>query len=216
MFFFKESLSEPEQQWADMAASVTDNPYGRKIVLKTDIATGHFKTVEFEDGLKIVLTDYTLNKGYSKVYDNSSSDSYYLHINQVKAAEQFSVFISGKELFFSNKLYSSVFLVCSGEPFEIKTTTGAYFNQLKIIIPKQWPARWLDDLFSEPVLERYLGLAEERLYFDSLDSVYLKLVNRLVSEVEQIKYLPLVHGIVTIIIQRFFFRMAAKLDKMDS
>jgi len=196
-----------------LASSVTNNPYGRKITLKTDIGTGHFKTVEFDDGLKIVLTDYTNNRLFSKVYDNSKDDSYCLHINQVKAADEFSVFISGKELLFSNKLYSSVFLVCSGEPFEIKTTPGSYFNQLKIVIPKDWLPGHLDDTYNAGILQQYLDLKAERLYFDTIDTVYLKLVNRLVIEVEQIKYLPLVHGMVTIIIQRFFFRMLARLGE---
>jgi len=71
----------------------------------------------------------------------------------------------------------------------------------------------LADLYDKAVLDQYLDLQEERLYFDSLDAVYLKLVNKVVSEVENISYLPLVQGIVTIIIQRFFFRMAARLGK---
>jgi hypothetical protein len=213
MFFLRENLSDPDQQWADLAASVTNDPYGIKITLKTDIGTGHFKTVEFEDGLKIVLTDYTNNRLFSKVYDNSKDDSYCLHINQVKAADQFSVFINDKELLFNNKLYTSVFLVCSGEPLAIKTTPGTYFNQLKIVIPKAWLSCHLAEAIDANILQQYLDLRGERLYFDSLDAVYLKLVNRLVSEVEQIAYLPLVHGIVTIIIERFFFRMKARMEK---
>lgn len=213
MFFLKESLTDYEQPWAELAASVTDNAYGSKLTLKPDIGTGHFKTVEFEDGLKIVLTDYTINRGYSQVYNNASDQYYCLHVNQVKAAGEFSVSISGKELSFSNKLYSAVFLVCSGEPFEIKTTPGTYFNQLKIVIPKNWPVAHLTAVYDETILQQYLGLRSERLYFDSIDAVYLKLVNRLIAEVEQIKYLPLVQGMVTIIIERFFSRMAVRLGK---
>ena len=213
MFFLRENLSDPEQQWADLAASVTNDPYGRKITLKTDIGTGYFKTVDFEDGLKLMLTDYTNNRFFSKVYDNSRHDTYCLHINQVKAADQFSVIINGSELLFNNKLYSSIFLVCSGEPLEIKTTPGTYFNQLKIVIPKDWLPCHLAEAIDANILQQYLDLRAERLYFDSLDAVYLKLVNRLVSEVEQITYLPLVHGMVTIIIERFFFRMKARMEK---
>ena len=213
MFFLKESLFDLDQQLAELAASVTDHGHGRKVVLNTAIGTGHFKTVELDNGLKIALTDYTVNRNFSNVYDTSKTDSYCLHIDQVKATEQFSVIINGKELFFNNKLYSSVFLACSGEPFEVKTTPGTYFNQLKIEMPKEWPAIHLADLYSGVVLQQYMDLKEERLYFDSLDSVYLKLVNKLVSESEDISYLPLVQGIVTIIIQRFFFRMAVKLNR---
>lgn len=213
MFFLKESLTADGQPWAALAASVTDHPYGSKLTLKPDIGSGHFKTVGFDDGLKMVLTDYTINRGYSQVYNNASDQFYCLHVNQVKAAGEFSVSISGKEFFFSNKLYSAVFLVCSGEPFEIRTTPGTYFNQLKIVIPKDWPARHLTEAYDEAVLQQYFDLRGERLYFDSIDAVYLKLVNRLIAEVEQIKYLPLVHGMVTIIIERFFSRMAARLGK---
>ena len=213
MFFLKESLSDHGQPWTELAASITENAYGSKLTLKADIGTSHFKTVSFDDGLKIVLTDYTINRAFSKVYDNSSDADLCLHINQVKAADKFSVSISGKELFFSNKLYSSVFLTCSGEPFGIKTTPGTYFNQLKIVIPKSWPLRHIPEVYSAELLQKYFDLRGERLYFDSIDAVYLKLVNRLISEVEQIKYLPLVHGIVTIIIERFFSRMEARLAK---
>ncbi|HEY4147740.1 MAG TPA: hypothetical protein VGM41_02360 [Chitinophagaceae bacterium] len=213
MFFLTESSFDLNLQLAELAASVTDHGHGRKIVLNTDIGSGHFKTVDLGNGLKIVLTDYTVNRNFSKVYDNSRADAYCLHINQVKATEKFSVLINGKEIFFNNKLYASVFMVCHSEPFEVKTTPGTYFNQLKIVIPKEWPAQHLADLYDEAVLKQYIDLQEERLYFDSLDTVYLKLVNRLVNEVEHISYLPLVQGIVTIIIQRFFFRMAAKLYK---
>jgi hypothetical protein len=213
MFFFKESPSDQALPWTELAASVTDDPYGTKRTLKEHIGAGHFTTVAFDDGLKIVLTDYTLHRGFSKVYDNSNDDAFCLHINQVKATEQFSVGISSKELFFNNKLYSAVFLTSTGEPLEIKTTPGTYFNQLKIIIPKTWLSSLVTGAYNAAILQQYLGLREERLYFDSIDAVYLKLVNRLISEVEQIKYLPLVHGMVTIIVERFFFRMAARLGK---
>lgn len=213
MFFLKESLSDYEQPWSELAASITEDPYGQKLILKPDIGTGHFKTVVFEDGLRIMLSDYTLHRGFSKVYDNSRDDAFCLHINQVKTAAEFSVFISGKELLFNNKLFSAVFLATLGEPLGIKTTAGTYFNQLKIVIPKDWPARQIPEVYDTAIMQQYFDLQGERLYFDSLDAVYLKLVNRLVSEVEQIRYLPLVHGIVTIIIERFFFRMAARLGK---
>jgi hypothetical protein len=213
MFFLTESLFGLDKQLDVLAASVTDSRHSRKIVLKEDIGTGFFTTVSLDDGIKIALTDYTIHRDFSKLYNSSDAGTWCLHINQVKAAEQFTVRINGKEVFFSNKPYSPVFLASSAETFEIKTTPGTYFNQLKIVFPKTWPASHLADLYDPEIMDRYMALEEERLYFDTIDSVYLKLVNRVITEVGDISYLPLVQGIISIIIQRFFFRMSMKLNK---
>ncbi|MBS1565959.1 MAG: hypothetical protein JST39_16335 [Bacteroidetes bacterium] len=74
-------------------------------------------------------------------------------------------------------------------------------------------AKNLGEAFDPRLLQQYMDLREERLYFDSLDTVYLKLANRLVAEVEHIRYLPLVHGMVTIIIDRFLYRMNARMQR---
>jgi hypothetical protein len=216
MFILKFSSSDFDQQLHEIAASVTSHHYGRKIVLKDDIATGYFKVLKFPNSLKVIINNYVINQDFLGERDNVKDDYYLLHINQVSARQEFSVLMNNREISFDDKIYTAVFLTDSKEPFGLKGTKGACFNQLKIVIPKDWLRENMGDVYNETLLRQYLELQEERLYFDALDGTYRSLVDKVMNTEDNIFYLAVTQSIITVITERFFCRMANKIQKRSN
>ena len=211
MFVLKFNSFDFENQLSELAESVTTHHYGKKIIIKDSIATGFYKVLNFPNELKAVITNYVLNSDFIAERDNVRDDYYMLHINQVKAGSEFSVLINDGEVNFDDKIYTSVFLTDSKEPFGLKGTKGACFNQLKIVIPKPWLKKNLGDICSDELLEKYFGLKEQRLFFDSFDESYQILVDKVMNTEDTIYYLAVTQSFVTVITERFFCKMSNKL-----
>jgi hypothetical protein len=216
MFILKFSSSDFDQQLHEIAASVSNHHYGKKIALKDEIATGYFKVLKFPNGLKVIINNYVVNQDFLGERDNIKDDYYLLHINQVTAKDEFAVLINNREVSFDNKIYISVFLTDSKEPFGLKGTKGACFNQLKVVIPKDWLQENIGDVFNEALLRQYFELQEERLFFDGLDGTYRNLVDKVMNTEDNIFYLAVTQSIITVITERFFCRMGNKLQKRSN
>ena len=216
MFLLNFNSFDFEHHLPELAESVTTHHYGKKIIIKDSIATGFYKVLNFPNGLKAVITNYVLNTDFKGQRENIEEDYYMLHINQVKAGSEFSVLINGGEVNFDDKIYTSVFMTDSKEPFGLKGTKGACFNQLKIIIPKTWLKKNMGELCSDELLERYFSLKEQRLFFDSFDDAYHTLVDKVMNTEDTIYYLAVTQSFVTVITERFFCRMSGKLYKRSN
>ena len=216
MFILKFNSSDFDQHLHEIADSVTSHHYGKKIILKDEVGTGYFKVLKFPSGLKAIITNYVVNQDFLGERENVKSDYYLLHINQVTTKDEFSVLMNNKETPFDNQVYTSVFLTDSKEAFGLKGTKGACFNQLKIMIPKDWLKENIADAYNEVLLQQYFHLQEERLYFDSFDATYRNLVEKVMNTEDNIFYLAVTQSIITVITERFFCRMGNKLHKRSN
>jgi hypothetical protein len=213
MFILKFSSSDFEQQLHELASSVTNHHYGKRVVLKDDVGTGYFKVLKFPSHLKAIITNYVVNQDFLGERENVKDSYYLLHINQVTTKDEFAVLMNNKETSFDNQVFSSVFLTDSAEPFGLKGTKGACFSQLKIMIPKNWLKENIGDAFNETLLQQYFNLGEERLYLDSFDATYRSLVDKVMNTEDNVYYLAVTQSIITVITERFFCRMGNKLQR---
>jgi hypothetical protein len=216
MFILKYNSFDFESQFPEIAESITNHHYGKKVVLKDTIGTGYFKVLNFPNGLKAVITNYVLNDDFFGERDTILSDYYMLHINQVKAGAEFSVLINKKEIVFDDKIYTSVFLTDSKEAFGLKGTKGACFSQLKIVIPKDWLRNNIADTFNDILMQQYFELKGERLFFDSVDATYRNLADKVMNTEDNISYIAVTQDIISVIIERFFCRMGNKLQRRSN
>lgn len=213
MLILKYCSFDFDKQLNELASSVTSYHYGRKITLKKEIGTGDFKVLQFPNRLKAVVANYTLHQDFFGERENVNADYFMLHVNQVKTGTAFSVLINEQEIDFNDTFYTSVFLTDYNEPFGLKGSKGTHFNQLKIIIPKNWPSQFLGDVVTEDLLNNYFNLKEERLFFDDVDPNYRHLTEKLVQTEDNIFYLSVTQSIAGAITQQFFYHMCNKLQQ---
>jgi hypothetical protein len=213
MFILKFSSSDFEQQLHELASSVTNHHYGKKVVLKDEVGTGYFKVLKFPNQVKTVITNYVVNQDFLGVRENVKDSHYILHINQVNTKDEFSVLMNNKEIDYDNRVYAAVFLTDSAEPFGLKGTKGACFSQLKIMIPKDLMHVNIGEAFNETILQQYFNLGEGRLNFDSFDDTYRTLVDKVMNTEDNIFYLAITQSIINVIMERFFCRMGNKLQR---
>jgi hypothetical protein len=212
MFVLKYNSFDFDQQLMDIAENVTTHHYGRKVEIKDSIATGYYKVLKFPNGLKAVITNYVLNQDFVAARENVSAEYYLLHLNLVKAGQEFMVSMNQQEVDFGDQIFSSVFLTYSKEPYGIRGSKGACFSQLKIVIPKNWLAQDMVASFQPERLETYFGLGETRLSFDSMDPGYRSLVDKVMNTQDNVYYLAITQSIITLIVERFMEKMRRKLE----
>lgn len=80
------------------------------------------------------------------------------------------------------------------------------------MIPKSWIANNLPS-FTDNLLNNYLEMDDERLYFDSMDNTYRSMVDKVMNTEDNAFYLPITQNIIAVITERFFSRLQIKLQK---
>ncbi len=213
MFTVKFGSSDFDQHQHELAASVTNHHYGKKIIIKDEVGTGYFKVLKLPNQLKAAISNFVVNQDFRGEKVNVKDNYYLLHFNQVTTKSKFSVLLNNKETAFDNSVFSSIYLTDSKESYGLKGTTGACFNQLTILIPKTWLKENLGEIFSEELLQQYFDLREERLFLDGFDTTYRSLVDKVMNTEDNVYYLAVTQSIITVITERFFCRMENKLKR---
>ncbi|MEO5594433.1 MAG: hypothetical protein ABIR15_06160 [Chitinophagaceae bacterium] len=201
-----------ETKIPDFVESVTSHHFGKKISFKDKYANGNYKLLEFENGFYAYVSNYILNDDFELELSVAKDNYVALHINQIQAGTEFKISLNHKAVSYDDKVITSIFLTAASDSFILSGTSGACVNRLKIMVPKSWIAKHIPD-FDESLLNTYLELGEERLFFDSMDNTYRCMVDKVMNTEDNAFYLSLAQNIVAVITERFFNRLKIKLQK---
>jgi hypothetical protein len=207
-----EGLNFSDQDLPEFVETVSRHAYGKKIVLNDSIATGNYKLLEFPNGFYAYASNYILHRDFELELSVSRPDYVALHINQILAGAECRISINGQSVAYDDKVITSIFLTAGNDKFLLSGSKGACVNRLKIMVPISWlqqqPAFRENNSFSS-----YFGLNEERLYFDALDTTYRTMVDKVMGAEDHDYYISVTENIVTMITERFFNRLSARLRK---
>jgi len=201
-----------ETQIPDFVESVTNHHFGKKITFRDKYASGDYKLLEFQNGFYAYVSNYILNDDFELELSVAKDDYVALHINQIQAGTEFKISLNHKAVSYDDKVITSIFLTAASDSFILSGTGGACVNRLKIMVPKSWIAKDIPD-FNEGLLNTYLELGEERLFFDSMDNTYRSMVDKVMNTEDNAFYLSRTQNIVAVITERFFNRLKIKLQK---
>ena len=201
-----------ENSLPDFVESITTHQYGKKITLKEACASGDYKLLEFQNGFYAYASNYILNQDFELELSVAKDDYVALHINQIQAGAECKISLNHKAVSYDDKVITSIFLTAARDSFVLSGTSGACVNRLKIMVPKAWIAKQLP-AFTEDLLNTYLELEEDRLFFDAIDPTYRSMVDKVMNTEDNAFYLSITQNIVAVITERFFSRLRIKLQK---
>jgi len=206
------SFEFDEQQIPDFVESLSSHQYGKKITLKDTVASGDYKLLEFQNGFYAYVSNYILNQDFELELSVAKEDYLTLHINQIKAGAECTLSLNHQSASYDDKVITSIFLTGPKDSFVLSGTSGACVNRLKIMVPKNWVAGHLPS-FEGTLLNTYLEMGKERFSFDSMDTTYRSLVDKVMHTEDNDLYLSITENILTVITERFFNRLRTKLQK---
>ncbi|MFT3935991.1 MAG: hypothetical protein QM726_20340 [Chitinophagaceae bacterium] len=207
-----ENLVFDEHKLPDFVATMNTYHYGKKIILKDKYASGDYKLLEFANGFYAYVSNYILREDFELELSVAREDYLALHINQIQAGAECKISLNGETLAYDDKVITSIFLTAPSDSFVLSGSSGACVNRLKIVIPKKWLFQQIPS-FNPALLDSYLQLDQERLSMDAIDPTYRSMVDKVMNTEDSLFYLPVAQNVVALIAERFFNRLATKLQK---
>ena len=201
-----------ENHIPDFVTSLSIHQFGKKITLKDKYASGNYKILEFQNGFYAYVSNYVLHQDFELELSVAKDDYVALHINQIQAAAECKISLNHKAVSYDDKVITSIFLTAARDSLILSGTSGACVNRLNIMIPKNWITKNLPN-FNETLLNTYLELEEERLFFDAMDNTYRSMVDKVMNTEDNAFYLSRTENIIAVITERFFNRLKIKLHK---
>ncbi len=201
-----------ESNLPDFVEMVSTHQYGKKVILKDKYASGDYKLLQFANGFYAYASNYILNEDFELQLSVAKDDFLALHINQIQAGPEFKISLNDDHVSYDDKVVNSVFLTSSKDDFIVAGVKGACVNRLKIMIPKTWVEKAYP-AFNEAMLNAYTQLGEKRLFFDTMDSTYRSMVDKVMNTEENAFYIPVTQNILEVIAERFLNRITNKLQK---
>ena len=201
-----------ENRLPDFIEEISKHQYGKKITLKDKYASGNYKLLEFSNGFYAYVSNYILNEDFELEFSVAKDDYVALHINQIQAGTECKISLNHKAVSYDDKVITSIFLTAGKDSFVLSGSSGACVNRLKIMVPKSWIAKEIP-AFNESMLQQYLALGEERLFYDSMDNTYRSMVDKVMNTEDNSFYLSITQNIIAVITERFFNRLRLKLQK---
>ena len=205
-------LNFDETQLPDFVEEVTTFQYGKKITLKDKYASGNYKVLQFANGFYAYVSNYILNEDFELELSVAKDDYVALHINQIQAGSECKISLNHHTVTYDDKVITSIFLTSGKDSFILSGSSGACINRLKIMVPKSWIAKEVP-AFSEVLLNQYLALEEERLFYDAMDTTYRSMVDKVMNTEDNSFYLSITQNIIAVITERFLNRVRLKLQK---
>ncbi|MEO6315054.1 MAG: hypothetical protein ABIU63_13060 [Chitinophagaceae bacterium] len=196
----------------EFVAEVTQHKFGKKITLKEQYASGDYKLLEFNNGFFAYVSNYIVHDDFELELSSIKEDYVALHINQIQAGAEFEIALNQQPVSYDDKVINSIFLTAASDSVQIKGSSGACVNRLKIMVPKKWIAHQVPG-FTPDLLHTYLGMSTERLYFDGMDNTYRSMVDKVMNTEDSALYLSVTQDIIAVITERFFNRLIIKLMK---
>ena len=207
-----QNFSFEETMIPEFVESVSNHQFGKKVILKEKYASGGYQLLEFQNGFHAYVSNYILNEDFELEFSVAKEDYLTLHINQIQAGAEFRIMLNQNSVSYDDKVITSIFLTAATDKLVMRGSSGACVNRLKIVIPKKWITHNLP-FFTDTVLNNYLQLGEERLFFDAMDNTYRSMVDKVMNTEDNAFYLPITQNIIAVITERFFSRLHLKLKK---
>ncbi len=201
-----------------MMASVMGLPYHGEdfIELRPPAGKGIIKIINLAPELQVLLADVEFNSYFLAKRQRSSQRYYVLHFEDIYIKGKAAFSVDGEVLEKKEtrhavaRLTSNIF----SNTEEISANTRA--KVVKVFFSEAWLKKYLGLADEVDALQKYVSLKTASFDMEPLDAEYLQLMNELwnVKQGDPLQNIFLQNR-VTLLIERFFTRLSAKMKKLE-
>ncbi len=171
--------------------------------LPSNTGEGFIKFIALNNGLQVMIHDYTAFGDVLFHRKKSAKDFYILRLDEATEAD--------------GNIHSSVFFSKTDQEWFYMTSAQTCLRNVNILISKNWLDRYLADEDAGNILKNYIALKSPLLIYEMMDAEYRRLINELMNlssskTFEQI----IVQNRIMLILERFFTRLFTRIENVNT
>ncbi len=169
MIRFKYSLSN----FSDLLQSMCEKfevPFkDEKLVFPDALGKGYMKAVRLPNGLEALIGDFTLKQDFLIERTRINKEFYVFICDRATHVKKFIVDIDQDRLEKKEASFSAMYLLSYLSDLSQFTNAGAHWSTVRVIISRDWMAKYLKLDILDDVLQRYLALKSKSVHVRDFD-----------------------------------------------
>jgi hypothetical protein len=133
------------------------------------IGEGYLKSIDLPNGLDALVGDFTLQQGMLIERSNVNQEYYVFVCEIAKGVSRFYVDIDQHRVETMNQEVSAMYLLSFLSDFSQYASAGTQMQTVRVIITRDWLAKYLKIDVLDEVLQRYLSLKAGSIHVKDID-----------------------------------------------
>lgn len=214
MFVFEYDHIDYKDLTESLALALGVMIHKNRIDYPPHVAEGYLQIIDMKHGLQAMVFEYVFTDQCRLKRKKIKHEYYTLWFTEIDIKGHVQVEIDNDRFFVKDSTFSTALLTSSLFDTNYELSAGTHIRGINILLDNQWLAYHLGINSKTGLLNKYLSLKASRVTMEPLDIEYKKLVQEvfdLVNSSEQFKQIAIQNRIM-LLIERFFTRMASKMD----
>jgi AraC-like DNA-binding protein len=169
MLVFEYTISTFTQLLQDFALLTKSPVKDNKVTVPEKYGSGYFRLMELPGRLEALQINLNLKDGFLVKRRKSDKEYYVFACDKLYDAQEMKVNIDTESFKEENTVRSAMYLVSFLSDLEQYAGPGFSYQSLRVIIPKEWLAKYLKLEKLEESLQRYLALKAASITAKSID-----------------------------------------------
>jgi AraC-like DNA-binding protein len=169
MLVFEYTISTFTQLLQDFSLLTGSPVQNNKVIVPEKYGSGYFRLLELPGGLQALQIDISFKEGFLVRRSKSDKEYYVFACDKIYDTKEVRVNIDAESFEEDNPVRSAMYLVSFLSDLEQYAAPGFNLKSLRVIIPKEWLARYLKLDKVEEGLQRYLALKVASITAKSID-----------------------------------------------
>lgn len=181
MLVFEYTISSFKQLLQDFAILTGTTVENNKVEIPEKYGSGYFRLLELPGGLQALKIDISLTDGFLIKRSKGDKEYYVFACDKIYDTKEVKVNIDTQSFKEDNPVRSAMYLTSFLSDLEQYAAPGFTLKSLRVIIPKEWLAKYLKLDKVEEGLQRYLALKAASITAKSVDFEAKTILNELFS-----------------------------------
>lgn len=181
MLVFEYTISTFTQLLQDFSLLTGSPVQNNTVIVPEKYGIGYFQLLELPGGLQALKIDISLTDGFLIKRSKSDKEYYVFACDKIYDTKEVKVNIDTQSFKEDNPVRSAMYLTSFLSDLEQYAAPGFNLNSLRVIIPKEWLAKYLKLDKVEEGLQRYLALKAASITAKSVDFESQIILNELFS-----------------------------------
>lgn len=187
-----------------------------KLIFPEAVGSGYMRSVILPNGLEALIGDFTLKKDLQIERSRLNKEFYVFICDRITGVKKLIVDIDKDRLEKKDTEFSAMYLLSFLSDLTQYTTSGTHVSTVRVIISKDWMAKYLKMEELDDVLRRYLALKSKSIHVRDFDFDSQVLMDEILTPPkDSLQEKTFIQNRVMLLLENFFTWMYQQMAVME-